>query len=188
MPRLTAKQQALLRKLKQASRLHWWWIGMDSFIEWEAFQGRFQQYTSSQAHLDPDKAKEDKFGRRLLYLRDAFGKAAIAEGQELQRIVQQCEAAGIPGEVIFKHLKEPPKPPIRPTMEKLSAYLDLGKPLSHAKKELRDAIRNADSKTSQREINILTRYLAALRKIPEPLYEPPKRVKDYARMRRRPMA
>lgn len=187
MPRLTAKQQALLKELKETKRRHWYWLNLKSFIQLEAFQGAFQQYTSSQAHVDPDKAKEGRLGRRLLYLHDAFGKAAEEAGKDLFVIAQRCEAAGIPHEIISKHVKSPLKDPnIEPTMEKLLVYLEGEKPLHVAKKELRDAIAKADSKTSHREINILAKYLAALNRIPQPPYEPSKKVRDYVRMRRRP--
>ncbi|MEK6942179.1 MAG: hypothetical protein AABW85_04965, partial [archaeon] len=103
--------------------------------------------------------------------------------QRFEKAYAACLKAGIPEKIVdgFETRCRLNKWN-RPSLERLLTYFPRELPLREAKLLLRDAIKNADPRTPQREINILAKYLAALERKPREPYQTPKRIIGWARM------
>ncbi len=142
------------------------------------------------AHLDPEKAAQDPFGKKLLQLKEFFSEKIRLATDRSKSAVENAKKTGVPEEAIKKIFLRAGLPKRRnPSLEKLLFFANkiiLQPELSRAEaiRKLRDAIRNADSRTSQKEINLLADSLAALENAPVK-YRPALHVTEYLELRRR---
>lgn len=185
MARFSGEQLGLIQQMARAIREHWYWQNLWVFIDTEAEIGSFRRYRGPKGHLDPHKAKEDSFGRTLLALKAAFKVEAKRAWLQFSEYETRAEELGIPDEVVSAlvfHAGRGKR--TRPSLEKILTFIQPEISRTRAIATLRNAIRNADSLMSQREINILQKYADNLKPHSIDEYQPPKRVKDYAKIRR----
>jgi len=181
--KLNPEQKQLLQRLSFATSEYWHWQDLWVFIDTESEGGAFQQYRGPEAHIDPDKTKGDRFGRALFSLREQFRKMAKDIcWPRFEKTYNECLRAKIPEKIVDEYEKRGRQNKWNnPSMERLLAYFPRELPLREAKLALRDAIKNADSRASQREINILAKYLEALERKPREPYQTPKRIISWTR-------
>lgn len=184
MAPFSPSQISIIQKCARLSKLHWYWQRLWLFIDSEAQSGAFKRYSSKLAHLDPDMAKEDAFGRFLLSLKASAQHQARKEYELFAKARTSAVAARIPIQVIDQIESHAGRSKwAKPSFEKLLTYLPKQSSVLDAKKQLRAAIRNADALVSQRELNILARYAEKLKPPSVEAYRPPKRIHSIQKRR-----
>lgn len=132
-------------------------------------------------HVDIDKAKSARIGRRLLKLRQSFLIAYDASANRLKTVEESAKRAGISEQLIrVIHTKTGKTKFANPTTEQIQPYLHEQLSIRNAKKALSEEIQRSNN----REATTLFDYLEKLKLKKEPAYEPSKRVKNYTKFRK----